>query len=103
MADDDLQAIIAAAPPHLADGILLARLMGFRKGEIFGLTVRQVDFNNRCVWLDAESTKAKRAEAVPANPEAIELLKRLVAQARERKVSVPVEYSPEVAAEKSPG
>ncbi|PWC80806.1 tyrosine-type recombinase/integrase, partial [Azospirillum sp. TSH58] len=86
VSDDDLQAIMTAAPQHLADGIMLARLMGFRKGEVFSLMVEQIDFVNRCVWLDAESTKAKRAEAVPANPEAIELLSRLVAQAKEWKV-----------------
>ncbi|WP_454018781.1 tyrosine-type recombinase/integrase [Azospirillum sp. Marseille-Q6669] len=66
--------------------MLLVRLMGFRKAEVFSLTVDQVDLNNRGVWLAAEDTKAKRAEFVPANEEAIELLRRLIRQAKERQV-----------------
>lgn len=83
VSDNDLQAIIATAPQHLADGVMLTRLMGFRKAEVFSLTVDQVDFQNRCVWLAAAETKGNRAEAVPANPAAIELLTRLVNTARQ--------------------
>ncbi|WP_082108958.1 tyrosine-type recombinase/integrase [Azospirillum thiophilum] len=82
VSDDDLQAIMQRVPQHLADGILLARLMGFRKGEVFALTVDQVDFQNRGVWLEASSTKANRAEFISAGTEAMEVLTRLVAQAR---------------------
>ncbi|WP_449234565.1 tyrosine-type recombinase/integrase [Azospirillum doebereinerae] len=72
-------------PAHLADAALLVRLMGFRKAEVFGLRVQQVDFSVRGVWLEAEQTKGGRAECVPASDEAIELLRRLVDQAREWK------------------
>jgi integrase len=85
VSDDDIQAIISTAPPHLSDGVLLARLMGFRKGEVFAFTISQVDFQNRCVWLSAATTKANRAEAVPANDEAMALLRRLFDQAKEWK------------------
>ncbi|WP_425455493.1 tyrosine-type recombinase/integrase [Azospirillum griseum] len=60
--------------------------MGFRKAEVFGLTIDQVDIKNRGVWLEANATKGKRAEFIPANPEALELLTRLVGQARRWKV-----------------
>lgn len=66
--------------------MLLVRLMGFRKAEVFSLTIHQVDLNNRGVWLKAESTKANRAEFVPANEEAIALLRRLIEQAKARPV-----------------
>jgi integrase len=86
VSDDHLKAILSRAPQYLADGVLLVRMMGFRKAEVFSLTVNQVDLQNRGVWLEAESTKANRAEFVPANEEAMGLLRRLVAQANERKV-----------------
>lgn len=86
VSEENLNAIIARAPQHLADGVLLARQMGFRKGEVFSLTREQVDFENRGVWLEAEATKANRAEFVPANADAMALLTRLVEQAKERKV-----------------
>ncbi len=87
VSDSDLEAIMAAAPAHLRDGMLLARLMGFRKAEVFGLTIDQIDFQQRGVWLEASDTKANRAEFIPANPEAMELLTRLVQQARGWKVT----------------
>ncbi|WP_209779431.1 tyrosine-type recombinase/integrase [Azospirillum agricola] len=85
VSDDDLRAIIERVPQHLADGVVLARLMGFRKGEVFSLTIEQIDFQNRGVWLEASSTKANRAEFVTAGTEAMEVLIRLVTQARDWK------------------
>lgn len=82
--DADLDRIVVEAPLHLAEAVLLARLMGFRKGEIFGLTVDQVDLANKGIWLAAEETKAKRAEFVPASAEACELLRWLLGEARLR-------------------
>jgi integrase len=93
VSDDDIQAIIVAAPPHLGEAVALARLMGFRKAEIFSLTVTQVDFNNRCVWLAAEDTKGGRDEAVPASDEALALLRRLVGQARDRGTAHLITYA----------
>ncbi|CCG42152.1 tyrosine-type recombinase/integrase [Magnetospirillum molischianum] len=80
------------APAHLAWGILLARLMGFRKAEMFDITISQVDFNLRGIWLAAADTKANRDEFVPANTEAMELLEYLVAEARARKVQHIITY-----------
>lgn len=52
VSDDDLQAIMQRVPQHLADGILLARLMGFRKGEVFALTgpIRSISRTAGCGW-----------------------------------------------------
>jgi len=60
VADEDLQAIMAAVPRRLADGILLARLKRFRKSEVFSLAIEQVDFPIRCVCPSAALTKARR-------------------------------------------
>ncbi len=75
---------MAAAPQHLRDAIALSILMGFRKSEIFcALSIDNVNFERRGVWLDGERTKGKRDEFVPANEAAMDILTRLVAQARE--------------------
>lgn len=84
IADDVLWEMVERAPAHLAWGILLARLMGFRKGEMFALTCHQVDTANRGIWLNAENTKAKRDEFIPANVDAMELLTYLIAEAKAR-------------------
>ncbi len=81
IASHDIDALIAAAPPHLADALRLTVLMGFRRAEVFGLKVGQVDLNNRGVWLKAEQTKGNRDEFIPASAAALDILKRLKKQA----------------------
>ena len=97
--DDEIWEAADRAPPHLAWGILLARLMGFRKAEMFGIRRRQVDFNLRGVWLAAADTKGKRDELVPANAEAMELLEYLVAEAEARGVEHIITYRRRLRAE----
>lgn len=75
--DGDLKRILAAAPPHLAKAVLLTILMGFRKSEVFALTVDQVDLEGRGVWLRGEQTKGKRDEFIHASAPALELLAQL--------------------------
>jgi integrase len=82
IAQANLDAIIAAAPGHLADAIRLTVLMGFRSAEVFGLTCSQVDLPNKGIWLRAENTKGKRDEFIPASGMALQLLEQLVARAR---------------------
>lgn len=90
--DDAIWEAVTRAPAHLAWGILLARLMGFRKAEMFDITIPQVDFQSRGIWLAAADTKGKRDEFVPANAEAMELLEYLVAEARARGVQHIITY-----------
>ena len=90
--DDAIWEAATRAPAHLAWGILLARLMGFRKAEMFDITIPQVDFQSRGIWLAAADTKGKRDEFVPANVEAMELLEYLVAEARARGVQHIITY-----------
>ena len=78
---DNLEKLMAVAPQHLAEGIELSVLMGFRKAEVFGLTKDQVDFENRGIWLDAVNTKGYRDEFIPAGERAMELLTYMVERA----------------------
>lgn len=71
-------------PDYVRDAVALVRNMGFRKAEVFGLTIDHIDFARRGIWLDGEDTKGKRDESLHANPEAWAIIERLVAQARAR-------------------
>lgn len=80
--DDVLDQVITQGPPHLSQAATLVRHMGFRKAEVFSLTVAQVDMSLRGVWLAAGQTKGNRAEFTPANATAWAMLEKLVAEAR---------------------
>jgi len=89
---ENLANILAKAPAHVAEAVRLCTLMGFRLREVLTLTVKHVDFENRGVWLRGEETKGKRGEFIPANHEALQLLRQLVKQAKERKVATLIAY-----------
>lgn len=81
--DSLLIKMLAAAPSHLRDAILLSILIGFRKSELFeNLEIDQVDFERHGIWMDGEHTKGQRDEFMPANEAAMEILTRLVKQSR---------------------
>ena len=88
----DLAKILAKAPEHLADAIKLCVLMGFRKHEVISLTQDHVDLGKRGVWLKGEETKGKRGEFIPANQQALDVLSKLVDQAKERKLQNLISY-----------
>lgn len=90
--DGNLERIIATAPRHLANAVVLTVLMGFRRGEVFGLTLQQVDPELRGVWLKAEQTKGGRDEFIPANGPALALLQQLVAEAESAGVDHLITY-----------
>jgi integrase len=71
-------------PDYLRDAAAMVRLFGFRLDEVFGTTRNEIDFDGRCYRLPAEKTKAGRDEVMPANAEAMRLLKRLDEAARKR-------------------
>lgn len=89
---DDVVAIANAAAPHIADAIGLCVLMGFRKAEVFSLTVGHIARDCSGVWLHGRETKGGRGEFMPASEEAAGLLRRLVKQARERGVEHLIVY-----------
>jgi integrase len=83
IAPEDLERILAASPQHLADAIRLTVLMGFRRSEVFGLTLKHFDQHQRGVWLSHSETKGKRDEFIPASGMAYEILCRLAKRAQE--------------------
>ncbi|MGE0719219.1 MAG: tyrosine-type recombinase/integrase [Alphaproteobacteria bacterium] len=84
IADADVTELLRKAAPHVADAAALSLLLGLRRAEAYGLTVAQVDLQHEGVWLDAEGTKGNRDEFLPANADAMRLLRRLVEQAKGR-------------------
>ncbi len=92
IADEVLWRMVDAAPAHLAWGLLLARTMGFRKGEMFAIRCHQVDLAQGGIWLPAAGTKANRDEFVPAGEQAAELLAFLLAEARARRSAYLITY-----------
>lgn len=76
-------------PEHLRDAAAMVRLFGFRLDEVFSATRDEIDFEGRCYQLPAAKSKANRDEAMPANEEAMRLLKRLDDRARKREPNNP--------------
>jgi len=72
--------------PHAADAVTLASHVGLRLAEVLGLTlyhVRDLD-SLGAIRLDAEETKGGRDARQPVNSVAMPVLRRLIAQAKER-------------------
>jgi integrase len=79
-----LAEIIETVPKHTADAILLTLYFGFRRGEVFGLEIHQVDFEAKGVRQFAERVKDNEDTFLPAARAALALLEQLVQQARAR-------------------
>lgn len=99
--DSDILRIVEAARRtpglgHLADAVMLARLMGFRLDELVTLETQQVVISEewRGVRLNGDRTKGRRDEFVPASPEAAALLARLVGEAETAKQRRLILYRP---------
>lgn len=60
----------------MRDAALLAVSTGMRESEIFSLTRRQVDLQQRCLWVGHEQAKSKRGRSVPLNDDAVQVLER---------------------------
>jgi integrase len=69
-----------ARRPDSCDAIRLLLLTGSRRGEVLGMCWADLDLDS-AVWVKpAASTKQRRAHRVPLSPEAIELLRRRLAE-----------------------
>ena len=70
----DVQGIVAHVPSWTQPVILMAYYAGMRRGEILGLTWKQVDLAGRMIRLGAEDTKEGRKKRVPLREELITIL-----------------------------
>lgn len=73
----DLDRILAVAPDHLRDVLILCVMTGLRQDECVLLTWRQVDLERGIVTLVAVETKSNRGRPVYLNPAAMAVLTRL--------------------------
>ncbi len=83
--DEVLSEILAVVPEHVIEAVTLTLYFGFRRGEVFGLEIANVDFAARGVRLFAEDVKDAEDTFLPGGPQAMEYLARLVAQAKARR------------------
>lgn len=71
-------------PSHLRDAASLARLFGLRMAEVFNARTTWIDWEIEILRIPAEIAKSGREESLPANSEALALLRRLTAAAQKR-------------------
>lgn len=71
-------------PIHLRQAAALARLFGLRMTEVFEARVEWIDLENQALRVPATFTKAGRDETLPANAEAMALLRSLAVEAKRR-------------------
>ncbi len=78
--------LLEILPEHVRDAMTLTLFFGFRRDEVFGLTVAHIDRDAGGLRLPAEMVKANRDEFLPGAPAAMALLTRLARQAAKRGV-----------------
>lgn len=71
-----LQACRESQNPDLYLVVLLALTSGARQAEILNLRWSQIDWAQRCAWLDAEATKTAEPRAMPLTAAVIEELRK---------------------------
>jgi len=81
-------------PQHAQEALTLTLLFGFRRSECFELEIKNVDFDQGAIRLDAETVKDDEDAFLPGSPEAMAYLARLVEQARARGTMALVAYRP---------
>lgn len=103
MPDAAAGALLHEGAQHVAEAAALSLLLGMRRAEAYGCTVAQVDFHRGGVWIRGEETKGRRDAWLPANADAMQLLRHLVDQAKARGIVHLVAYrAPGAAADGRP-
>jgi integrase len=98
--DDVLTSLLERLPPHLVDAVRVTLFFGLRQSEAFGLQIHQVDFNARGLRLQAEAVKNHTDAFLPGSSHAMQVLAQLVNQARERRTTYLITWTPYRDAEK---
>lgn len=76
--------LLESVPQHLREAITLTLYFGFRRSEVFGLEIHNVDFEAGGIRLFAEDVKDREDTFLPGAPEAMSYLRMLVDQAKAR-------------------
>lgn len=83
LGDATLRRILATAPQHQADTIILCIDGGLRLNEALALQNDQLDVENRGLWLSHTNTKGRRDEFVPLSDHAFRLAVQRVRESRQ--------------------
>lgn len=94
-----LDAIVSRLPPWLRPALTAMYILGWRRREVLGLGVDQIDLVANTVTLDAEQSKTGEQRTVVMTDELRTLVKRQLAsvkkvQKKENKVDVPLFHRP---------
>jgi integrase len=73
---NDVQTIIGLVPSWLKPIIETAYYTGMRRGEILGLTRRQVNLSSRIIRLNAEDTKEGHQKRIPIHRDLVSVLRK---------------------------
>jgi integrase len=74
---DEYARLLSQCSGHLKPIVQLAYVTAMRKGEILRLRWEQVDFKNKVITLEAESTKTQEKREIPLNEELLSILHRV--------------------------
>ncbi len=73
---EEFERLASCLPPHLADMARFAVLTGLRRANVTGLEWGQVKLEEGKAWIHPDQAKARKAIAVPLNPEAMAVILR---------------------------
>ncbi len=74
---EEAQRLVDACPEWFKPVVIFALNTGLRAGEIFSLTWENVDFDNKVIRIESESTKTKEVYTIPMNENVMSLLRRV--------------------------
>ena len=73
---EEADKLLAVLPEHLRDIAAFSLATGLRRSNVTGLQWTQVDLVRRLAWIHPDQAKARKAIAVPLNPEAVLIIRR---------------------------
>lgn len=77
LTQDEYKRLFSQCSGHLKPIVQLAYVTAMRKGEIIGLKWEQVDFQNKVIVLNAESTKTQEKREIPLDEVLLGILRRV--------------------------
>ena len=92
---EEAEMLLTECSAWLRPIVTVALHTGMRRGELLGLTWRDVDFHVGCIVLDPEGTKSGRGRKIPMNRTVCNSLEELRGQTPVRGLDAPVFHGPD--------
>ena len=73
---DEASRLLKALPEHKADIARFSLSTGLRMSNVLGIEWSQIDIGRQIAWIHPDQAKARKAIAVPLNPEAIAVVRK---------------------------